>query len=153
MDELREKVVSTNKKTREMEVGKTAKEIDKLKDEEQLYKDRRIFEAEYADRIDKSREVRNLWFYCGSAFALIMFGMALFHKKYDWIGLSLIISGYVEIIYWSSPSIFFGGANVEHTALLVNKIAITTIAIAMVITSFRFYNKMLSNQSIKASAL
>ena len=76
--------------------------------------------------------MRDLWQYCGAGALLIALGCLLFLARQDWAGLSAIMTGFMVIIYWSSPIIFGGGANAEHVALLISKMSITALALIAV---------------------
>ena len=66
--------------------------------------------------------------------------------------LSAIMTGFMVIIYWSSPIIFGGGANAEHVALLISKMSITALALIAVNAIFLVYMKRIApNRAPKAA--
>lgn len=150
--ELRARIIDLNAKLKDKEAGKDSKEIDKMKNDEPLYKEVRIFESEYAGRVDKAREVRDLWQHCGAGALLIALGCLLFITRQDWAGLASIMTGFTVIIYWSSPIIFGGGANAEHAALLISKMSITATALVIINVLFFAFTKRMSPERVPKAA-
>ena len=72
---------------------------------------------------------------------MILLSGRLFALKSDWLGMSLAIPGFAEILWWSSPSFSMGGAQHEYTLLLVNKIAITLIGLVLLYLGWFLLNR------------
>jgi len=87
--------------------------------------------SELRERQSKSRELRDIWLFSTAGFVLIGIGSVLYMRGYDWTGMSLIVPGFVELVWWSAPSFTMGGATREHDLLLFNKIVLTIIAFAL----------------------
>ena len=78
----------------------------------------------------KAREIRELRFFWTIALVVLVLGMVLYRKN-RWFGLTLIIAGLAEFIYWTSPT-FFGGTR-EFDRLLWNKLLFTLVSLVLLI--------------------
>lgn len=121
-----------------MEVGKTKDEIDVVRedfkdDHEQEYRSERDLESAIQEWEEKSKEILELRVFWGFGFALLLAGALLQWKKYDWWGMSLVIPGIVEMIWWTSPSLNLGECPREFDRLLMNKLSFTMLSILVVL--------------------
>ena len=87
--------------------------------------------SELRQRQEKSRELRDIWLFSAAGLVLIGIGSVLYIRGYEWTGMSLIVPGFLELVWWSAPSFTLGGAVREHDLLLLNKIILTVIAFAL----------------------
>ena len=53
-------------------------------------------------------------------------------------GMAFLIAGFAELIWWSSPSFFMGGAHSEYELLLINKITISLIGLGLLHGAWHF---------------
>ncbi len=97
------------------------KELNELRSVESKY-ERAI--RDWESKEEKTRELIVFWL---AGFIIIVIGIFLYSKNYKWIGLSLILSGIIEMIWWSSPSIANQGANIEFYKLLNIKLIFSII--------------------------
>jgi len=67
-------------------------------------------------------ELRVFWLF-GIVFFLM--GMALQWRGGSWLGMAFIISGLLEMVWWTSQSFHFAGSPVEFDRLLENKLIFT----------------------------
>jgi response regulator RpfG family c-di-GMP phosphodiesterase len=83
------------------EKGKTNKEIDSLKlIDEEIYDTKHSYRSAIEDweaKENKIHEVVRFWI---SGIILILFGSFFYYKKKKWFGLTLVITGLVELTYW-----------------------------------------------------
>jgi len=86
-------------------------------------------ELEQRERM--SNELRDLWIYSVAGLFLIALGCMIYIKGNGWTGMSVIIPGFLELIWWSAPRFNLGGAVQEYHQLLVNKIFLTAIALVL----------------------
>ena len=84
----------------------------------------------------KAKELQEVRFYWTVGLVLCLLGLAAFTKWNRWLGLSLVIAGFSEIIYWTSP-VFFGPNTREFDRLLVNKLVLSVISIALLLLAIR----------------
>jgi len=87
--------------------------------------------SELRQRQAKSRELRDIWLFSGAGLVLIGLGSVLYVRGYEWTGMSLMVPGFLELVWWSAPSFTLGGAVREHDLLLFNKIILTIIAFVL----------------------
>lgn len=107
----------------DFEKDKTEEELDKIKKyKNEPYISKTKYERaidNWEQKAEKNHELIVFWLV--GLFFLIL-GLFFYYKKLEWLGISLIISGFIEMIWWSSPSFYGGGAHVEFLKLLNNKI-------------------------------
>ena len=82
----------------------------------------------------KSKEILELRVFWAFGLALFLVGAFLQTKQLGWLGMSLILSGIVEMVWWTSPSFRFAGSPLEFDRMLLNKLLFTLFTIAILIT-------------------
>lgn len=87
----------------------------------------------------KSGEIRELRFYWFVGLVLLALGWFAYKKLGRWWGLTLVIAGFGEFIYWTSPT-FLGPGTREFDRLLVNKFAYSVISLALLIAVIWTFN-------------
>lgn len=85
----------------------------------------------------KSKEIRELRFYWSVGFLFFVAGLLVYKKQNRWLGLTLLITSFSEIIYWTSPTIF-GSNTHEFQRLLVNKLAFSVVSLILLIAVIWF---------------
>lgn len=81
----------------------------------------------------RSKEIHALRFYWLMGLSFLILGMVIYLKRNRWFGLSLLIAGFSEFIYWTSPT--FIGATREFDKLLVNKLALSVVSLLLLIVA------------------
>jgi hypothetical protein len=87
--------------------------------------------TELNERQRINSEIRDLWIFSIAGLILLGLGARLYATGHEWVGMSLIVPGFLELMWWSSPSFTMGGAVQEFDVLLLNKIVLTLVAIAL----------------------
>lgn len=129
----------TQANIKELEKGKTKEELEELKKTEtDLYEKNSRLRREVEERESRIREIRDLWIFCAAGLGFILLGGVFYVKQAVWMGLSLIIAGFSELLWWSSPSFFGGGAHEEYELLLINKIVISLIGLGLLYLAWYF---------------
>jgi len=93
-------------------------------------------QAAIEDWEHKNQQVTELHVFWAFGIGLFVIGAALSAAGREWLGMSLILPGVVEMLWWTSPSIRFEGCPVEFDRLLFNKIVFTLITLAVVIAAW-----------------
>ena len=88
--------------------------------------------SELRQREGITREIRDTWIFSGAGLVLIGMGALIYSRGSDWVGMSLVVPGVLELMWWSAPSFTLGGAVREYDTLLINKIVLTVVALAFV---------------------
>jgi hypothetical protein len=105
-------------------------------------------ELELRDAIEgwekKSAVIFELRFYWGVGLLLLVVGYIVFRKLNGWLGLAVIIVGFTEQVYWTSPS-FISGSGVEYDRLLSNKLVFSVATLALLI-AIAFFTDTLTNK-------
>jgi len=116
------------------EKGKTNREIDSLKRiDDRLYETKHSYRAAIEDWEGKENKINEVIVFWIIGFIVIIIGAFFYYKKIQWFGLSLIIVGLIEMIWWSSPDLSLGGATLEYLKYLNTKIILSSIALVVVI--------------------
>src|SRR3990170_7074882 len=68
---------------------------------------------------ERSKEIHELRVFWAFGFALFLVGTFLQLRGWAWLGISLVIPGIIEMIWWSCPSFRFVGSPLEFDRLLV----------------------------------
>ncbi|MCF6361492.1 MAG: hypothetical protein L3J29_12115 [Cyclobacteriaceae bacterium] len=116
------------------------KELNELRSVESKY-ERAI--RDWESKEEKTRELIVFWL---AGFLIIVIGVFLYSKNYKWIGLSLILSGIIEMIWWSSPSITNQGANIEFYKLLNVKLIFSIITFIVLSAMWILYRRGLESR-------
>ena len=80
----------------------------------------------------KSREIFQIRFFWALGLVLTIIGFAVYKKVNAWLGITVLITGYAEMVYWTSPT-FFYGAEFEYNNLLTNKIILSILTLVLLI--------------------
>jgi hypothetical protein len=78
---------------------------------------------------ERAKEVRALRIYWLVGFIFAATGLVCYLKINRWLGVTLLIVGFSEAVYWTSPS-FLGTSTQEFDRLLVNKLVLSLISLA-----------------------
>jgi hypothetical protein len=100
--------------------------------------------SELRQRESVTREIRDTWIFSGAGLVLISMGAFAYARGYGWVGMSLVVPGILELMWWSAPSFTLGGAVREYDTLLMNKIILTVLALALVYALWFFAQRMRS---------
>lgn len=119
---------------------------------EELFSRVRMLESEIRQRESRNREIRDMLLFSLAGLALILGGVVFYKNNKVWIGMALIIPGFMELIWWTKPDFFGGGAFREYGNLLVVKIGISLLALILLNLLYRkSVNKSLESNSGKLS--
>jgi hypothetical protein len=121
------------------------KEVDRIKSERRAADPKARFEDEQEAEPFKSagalreaissweqraKEIHALRFYWSVGLLLAVVGAACHKRLNQWLGVTLLIVGFSEIIYWTSPT-FLGAATQEFDRLLVNKLVLSVVSLVL----------------------
>jgi hypothetical protein len=87
----------------------------------------------------RAKEVYSLRFYWLVGFILSAAGVATYLREHRWLGTTLLIVGFSEIIYWTTPT-FFGGGIQEFDRLVENKLALSVVSVVILGLTLRLLN-------------
>lgn len=93
---------------------------------------------EWEKRSEEIYELRVFWLF---GFAFFLAGAILLVKGREWLGMAFIVSGIVEMIWWTSPSFRFAGSPIEFERLLMNKLVFTIITLILAIAAWVMQEK------------
>jgi len=133
LDELVRKYEDVHKKVTDYEADKANPIIEPHeKREKEPYKSEFTVKEAINDWEAKSREIHELRFYWTCGLLLVILGYLVFFKRNRWAGISLLIAGFAEIIYWTSPS-FIRESSVEFERLLTNKFIFSVLSFILLL--------------------
>jgi hypothetical protein len=113
------------------ELSKAGKKLPYDEEKElEPYKSERALHEAITEWEAKSHEIREIRFFWLVGLAFFAAGLVTYKKLNRWFGLTLLIVGFVEFIYWTSPT-FLGANTREFDRLLGNKIALSLISLAL----------------------
>lgn len=146
IQELVKEYEIADNKVKEYEKNETNPKIKKSeRDDIEPYKSQSKLRRAIEQWEEKSKEIFELRFYWGVGFVLTLVGMLLYIWVGKWIGLTSIIIGFIEMIWWSSPSFYsMYGGEPEYKRLLINKLVLSVITLGTMI-SLWFFDKAEKN--------
>jgi hypothetical protein len=100
--------------------------------ETEPYKSENLLKEAIRDWESKSKELYELRYFWLSGLAFLFLGIICYRKVHPWLGLTLLIAGFSEMIWATSPS-FRGGTYKEFDRLLTNKIIFSLISLALLL--------------------
>jgi len=122
------------------ELLKTTKEpppyINELTDEP--YKSEQMLHDAIVDWEQKSKQIREIRFYWSAGMAFFLLGLFIYRRSGRWLGFTLVIAGFSEIIYWTSPTFLGAGSTHEFDRLLVNKLAFSVVSLVALAVAIWF---------------
>lgn len=145
-DQARKQTEDLDKQLKSLEQNKSKDEIDVIRerfkyDHKGEYKRESDLKCAVNEWEEKSEEILELRVFWAFGFAMLLIGTLLQMRRSNWLGVSLMISGFVEMVWWSSPSFRFAGSPLEFERLLNNKLVFTLITIAILICWWVLTNK------------
>jgi hypothetical protein len=85
---------------------------------------------------ERAKEIHSLRFYWLVGVVLVVLGAASYLRINPWLGMTLLIAGFSEIIYWTSPT-FLGAVTNEFDRLLVNKLVLSVVSLVLLAVAIR----------------
>ena len=79
---------------------------------------------------ERAKELRALRFYWFVGLLFAALGVACYLRRNRWLGVTLLIAGFSEFIYWTSPT-FLGSATREFDRLLLNKLVFSLVSLVL----------------------
>jgi hypothetical protein len=83
-----------------------------------------------------SKEIRAIRIYCLIGLVFLVLGLLIYRKLNRWFGFTLLIAGFSEHMYWTSPTFF--GATREFDRLLANKLALSVVSLVLLVAAIWF---------------
>jgi hypothetical protein len=106
--------------------------VSALKSEKEPYKSESLLKEAIHDWESKTKEVFELRYFWFSGVAFLIIGFLCYRKDLPWLGLTLLIAGFSEMIWATSPS-FRGTPQSEFDRLLTNKIIFSLISLVLLL--------------------
>jgi hypothetical protein len=115
------------------------KEVNKNRDEP--YNSKTKYKKAIRDWEKKEEKIHEVIVFWIVGLILVLLGSLIYYRKGKWLGLSLIIVGFVEMIWWSSPSISTSGSHIEFLKFLNIKLFLSLISISILIVLWEIGKK------------
>ena len=112
------------------EIKESGRKVNRYSDEP--FKTEKLLKTAITQWERRSEEIgkaRFSWF-CG--LGIVLAGLLLTFK-WQWFGLSFIVSGLAQMIWWVSPSFSFNEASAEYQRMLQNKFTLSLITLALIL--------------------
>lgn len=104
---------------------------------------------EYSSAIRKiegiNESIREVWFYWLIGICSIFIGIIVHEKWQKWLGATLIIIGFLEITFWTSPLSSYLVGNLGFGELLTTKLMLSAISAFLIIIVW-FYEENRNNK-------
>ena len=116
-------------------------------DHKQEYERESVLKVAIQDWENRSKEILELRVFWTFGLALFLIGIFLQARGFSWMGMSLLIPGIVEMIWWTSPSFRFVGSPLEFDRLLINKLMFTLATITIILAWWHLTHSMNKEES------
>ncbi len=126
------------------EIKKSKRKVNRYSEEP--FKTERELQAAIKKWECRSEEIRKTRFFWACGLIIAIAGSALFIKEI-WFGLSFIIAGLTQMIWWVSPSFRHNEASAEYHRMLENKFPLSLITLVFVILLWFLFNKYLARKN------
>lgn len=147
LQELLDKREKSKQAIKDFEASKSKEELRRInKYSGEPYATKIKLELAISDWEKREREKNKMFFYWFAGLVLVIIGAVLYYFKQIWFGISLVIAGMLEQVWWSSPSFSNRGAAIEIARLLNAKILLTLISILLIVLLWYFRNKKASSK-------
>jgi len=100
--------------------------------EEEPFKTERMIKVAIEQWERRSGEIDKTKFSWACGLGLVLIGL-LSGLKWRWLGLSLIVAGLTQMIWWVSPSFSFNEASAEYRRMLENKFVLSLATLVIVL--------------------
>jgi hypothetical protein len=103
-------------------------------DEVEPYKTQKVLDGAIRDWEEKDGEIRKTRFFWVAGLLFAVAGTVTYRKANPWLGLSFLIVGFSEMLYWCSPG-YFEGTSYQFDRMLTNNLVmciLTLLALAAV---------------------
>jgi hypothetical protein len=159
LDELVSRYDAAKKRVDELDEQRKKAELNMSKDKRDVFRDQfgEKHKEDYERKSDlkeaisewekKGKEIYELRMFWLFGFAFFLSGVILFVKGRDWLGMSFMVPGIVEMIWWTSPSFGLSGSPHEFDRLLMNKLLFTIITLILVIATWVLHERSLKKTS------
>jgi len=116
------------------EISKTKEELRKVNEyRDEPYSTKTKYKNAILDWEQKEEKIHEVIVFWIIGSLLIALGCFLYFKKHKWLGLSLIIPGIIQMIWWSSPSLSTSGSHIEFLKFLNIKLSFSVITLLVLI--------------------
>jgi hypothetical protein len=72
---------------------------------------------------------------------LILSGGAIYLRGGLWSGFAVLVTGFIELEYWASPTFFGGAGDTEFRLLLINKLVLSILAFLLLCAFWRLKDR------------
>jgi hypothetical protein len=97
------------------------------------YASKRKLEREISDRENRNRQLVQLRFYWIGGLASILIGVWVYGRVNRWLGMTSVIVGFSEMLFWTSPLVHGYWQGQEFLTLLNHKLALSAITWVLLI--------------------
>ena len=133
-EELLAEYKATQERIKELsDADETKPQYELQQEHSELFARNRALFQEITEREDRQHQLRDIWLFSLAGYGLVGLGALVYSRGREWIGMSLILPGLSEVVWWSAPAFTLGGAVREYELLLVNKMILTVIALAVLL--------------------
>jgi len=134
LDSLLVKYDKVFNEVKTFENGKSKNTIDSLKRlDDKLYETKNDYRNAIEDWEAKEYKIHDVIVFWICGLILIIIGSISYYRKIKWFGISLIITGLTEMIYWTSPDLTLGGATLEFLKYLNVKLVLSSITLTILL--------------------
>lgn len=139
LEELHRQYEETHREWKERGLGKTDKEKHGNERWWELNNSENKLRQAIESWEQRSREIGELHFFWWSGFLCAAAGLICFLRSAGWLAIGLIIAGFTEMLYWTSPPWRFFSGSAEFERLLFWKTVYTAAGLALLLVFWGYF--------------
>ena len=139
LDELLQQYDEARSKYKEWEQGKSREQIAKEGHWEESYKSMEKVKRAIDAWENRLREIAELHFFWWCGLTCVALGLVCLLRANPWLGVGALVVGFVEMIYWTSPTFRWFGGGGEFERLLFWKLVYTAASLVLLLGLWTFF--------------
>jgi hypothetical protein len=141
-EELTKQYEDVRAKIKILDAGKTEDERNKVNIWEEPYKTENKLRSAIQTSESRSREIADVHFFWWCGFGCAALGVGGFAKGNRWLAVAALTTGFVEMLYWTSPAVRLLGGVLEFERLLVWKLIYTTATLGLLLGLWVYVDRL-----------
>jgi hypothetical protein len=142
IEELTKQYDDVRAQIKVLNAGKTEQDKAKANIWEEPFKSEDKLRAAIQMWESRNREMMELHFFWWCGALCIVLGLIGFWKGNRWLAVALLATGFVEMIYWTSPPIRIFGSGPEFEQLVTWKLIYTTATLVLFLMGWVYLNRV-----------
>jgi hypothetical protein len=142
IEELTKQYDDVRRKIKVEDAGKTEEERNQVNIWKEPYKTENRLRSAIQTWENRSREIAEVHFFWWCGFVCVGLGVIGFAKGNRWLAVAALATGFVEMLYWTSPAVRLLGGVLEFEGLLMWKLIYTAATLALLLGLWVYLDRL-----------